>query len=165
MNGNGDMVPVTGRHLSRGFPDDVVQRALVLMLETENIPQAQRQLEREMVAENGDALVPAYDTLVMWARQSKDVITAIHADRKRDMVLVSSDAAMAWGVRSLEASQARDEKGRYEVSHRESAYHYGIAMQRRTDWDKVGQAGPTMNVQFNITDSKGETVSLRKQEG
>ena len=29
-------------------------------------------------------------------------------------------------------------------------YHYGIAMQRRTDWEKAGQSAPTMNVQFNL---------------
>ena len=153
-----ELVPTNGRHLPHGFPDWVVERAVVLMLETTSVHQAQRILEREMLAKDWAALVPAYDTLLMWARQHKDVIPAIHGDRKRDMIAVSSDAAQAWGVRALEAATARDEHGKYAVSHRESAYHYGIAMQRRTDWDKTGQAGPSTAIQINITGPKGESL-------
>lgn len=150
-NGDKELVPLDGRSLPHGFPDDVVSRAIQLMWECPSVYLAWCQLEREMLAAEKDVLVPAYDTLLMWARQQEDVIPAIHGDRKRDMVVVSSDAAMEWGKRSLEAAQARDEKGRYEVSHRESAYHYGIAMQRRTDWDKTGQVGQVQAVQFNVT--------------
>lgn len=152
-----ELEPVNGRHLPHGFSDDVVERALTLMLETQSIHQAQRYLEQEMLAQDKNALVPAYDTFLMWARQREGVNHAIHADRKRDMVAVSSDAAMAWGQRSLEAAQAKDENGKYVVTHRESAYHYGIAMQRRTDWESAGSKGNQLNVQFNLT-SGGQSI-------
>ena len=149
-NGDKELVPLNGRHLPHGFSDDVVARALGLIQSTRSMAEAQSLLDKEMRAA-GAELVPDYKTLWMWARQHQDVIQTIQTDRKRDMVAVAGDVAMAWGQRSLEAAEAKDEKGRYEVSHRESAYHYGIAMQRRTDWERAGQASTVIPIQLNVS--------------
>ena len=103
MAGNKELVPLNGRHLPHGFPDGVVQRGLELMLESASIHQAQLQLGREMLAEDKEAVVPAWSTLMEWARTDKDVIARIHSDRKRDMVALGFDACMASGERMLGA--------------------------------------------------------------
>ena len=136
-----DVVPLNGRHLPHGFPDDVVQRGLVLMQETLSVHTAQLQLEAELKAGNPEALTPAWDTMLGWAREHKDVIQGIHGDRKRDMVALGFDASMASGQRMLKVLP--------NLPDSQVAVPHGIVWQRQTDLLK-DQAGPTLNVQFNL---------------
>lgn len=144
-----DLVPINGRHLARGFDDEVVGRALALMLTTGNVAEAYRALKEELEA-GGAKVIPAYDTLLMWARQQEDVITAIHADKKRDMVARSEDAVSAWAGRMVEAATARDESGKYTVPDSQVYLNYGTAQDKRTNWENAGSKAPAMAVQFNF---------------
>ena len=66
------------------------------------------------------------------------------------MVALASDVASAASQRMIQALP--------NLSDSQMPVAYGIAMQRRTDWDKVGQAGPSTAIQINITDSKGDKI-------
>lgn len=153
---NGKGVVLGGRGLPHGYPFDVVGLALVCCLETRSVAEGHRKLRRELEV-HGQA-APDVRTVLNWVRASEQCYSAVTGSDKREMVALASDAARSWALRSLEAADARNWDGKYAVSHRESAYHYGIAMQRRTDWDRVGQAGPSTAIQINITDSKGESI-------
>lgn len=144
-----ELVP-NGRHLPHGFSDDVVSRGLVLMQETLSVHTAQLRLEAEMKAEDKDALCPAWDTMLMWARQHKDVIQGIHGDRKRDMVALGFDASMASGQRMLKAIP--------NLPDSQVAVPHGIVWQRQTDLLK-DETGNVQAIQINITNSKGEKIS------
>ena len=149
-----ELVP-NGRHLPHGFPDDVVQRALELMLESGSIHLAQQQLEREMVQEDKTAVVPAWSTMCEWARADDDVISQIHRDRKRDMVALGFDASIASGQRMLAALP--------NLPDSQIAVPHGIIWQRQTDLLKDGAAN-VQAIQINVTDGKGQAVSLRTRE-
>ena len=143
-----DLVHQNGKHLPYGFPDPIVQRALMYCLESRSVAIGHRRLKHEL--EGWGLPCPDYHSVWNWTKQSEECYQAVTGSDKREMIALTSDAARSWALRSLEAADARNEDGKYSVSHRESAYHFGIAMQRRTDWDKTGQSGPTMNVQFNL---------------
>lgn len=146
---NGDVVPAGGRCLPHGYPESIVQRALMYCMESQSVAAGHRRLKAEL---EGWGLTPIPDTHSVWewVKQSEECLSAVTRADKREMIALTSDAARAWALRAVEAAEARHEDGSYVVLHRESAYHHGIAMQRRTDWDKVGQAGPTVAVQFNL---------------
>ncbi len=149
MSGNGELVHQNGRHLPHGFSDDVVQRGLELMQESGSIHLAQLELARELANEDGDAVIPAWSTMCEWARAHKDVISRIHADRKRDMVALGFDASMASGQRMLEVLP--------NLPASQIAVPHGIVWQRQTDLLR-DQVGPSTAIQINITDSKGEKI-------
>ncbi|KKM20847.1 hypothetical protein LCGC14_1641410 [marine sediment metagenome] len=128
------------------FNDEVVARAIELVIGSGSIYQAHRALEEEMKGQH----VPVYESVRSWAHQSKEAMEAVHADNKREMVAIASDAARAWGQRAVEAAVAIKEDGSYAVPHGQVMVPYGIAMQRRTDWENVGSKGNQMNVQFNL---------------
>lgn len=145
----GELVPTNGRHLPHGFSDEVVQRSLELILESGSIHLAQLALERELRAEDKDAIVPAWSTLCEWARAHEDVISHVHRDRKRDMVALGFDASMASGQRMLQALP--------NLPDSQIAVPHGIIWQRQTDLLKDGPAN-VQAIQINITDSKGEKI-------
>lgn len=144
-----DLVPQNGRHLPHGFSREIVQRGLELMLESASVHQAQLQLEVELKAEDGDAVTPAWETMLGWAKQDKDVIAVIHGDRKRDMVALGFDASMASGKRMLAALP--------NLPDSQIAVPHGIVWQRQTDLLR-DQVGPSTAIQINITDSKGASI-------
>ena len=142
MPDNKELVPLNGRHLPHGFPDDVVQRGLELMLELGSVHQAQLQLAREMLVGDKDAVVPAWTTMLGWARENKDVIERIHADRKRDMVALGYDASIASGQRMLAAIP--------NLPDSQIAVPHGIVWQRQTELIKEGPA-MVQAIQLNVS--------------
>ena len=141
-NGDKELVPLNGRHLPHGFPKDVVQRGLELMLESGSVHQAQLQLAREMLVGDKDAVIPAWTTMLGWARENKDVIERIHADRKRDMVALGYDASMASGQRMLAAIP--------NLPDSQIAVPHGIVWQRQTELIKEGPA-VVQAIQLNVS--------------
>lgn len=148
VSGNGDVVPQNGKHLPYGFPDSVVKRALVYCQESESVALGHRRLRAEL--ELGGMPCPEYETVWMWVKQSKECYEAVTGPKKREMVAISEDVASEAAGRMIRALPG--------LSDSQIPVAYGIAMQRRTDWDKVGQAGNVQAVQINITDSKGESI-------
>ncbi len=144
-----ELVPANGRHLAHGFPADVVSRGLQLMLESASIHQAQIQLGVELRARDKDAICPGWSTLLDWAREEKNVIARIHADRKRDMMALGYDACMVSGQRMLEALP--------KLPDSQIAVPHGIVWDKQIALLKDGTASLTA-IQINITDSKGEKI-------
>ena len=140
-SGNGEMVHQNGKHLPYGFPDSVVKRALVYCQESESVALGHRRLRAEFEA--WGLPCPEYETMWLWAKQDKECYDAVTGDKKRDMVALSSEVAQEAAGRMIRALPG--------LSDSQIPVAYGIAMQRRTDWDKVGQAGAVQAVQINIT--------------
>ena len=146
--GDNEMVPQNGKHLPYGFPDSVVKRALMYCQESESVAQAHRRLRAEF--EPWGLTCPGYETLWLWVKQSEECYAAVTGDKKREMVALSSEVAQEAAGRMIRALPG--------LSDSQIPVAYGIAMQRRTDWDKTGQAGNIQAIQINITDSKGEKI-------
>jgi hypothetical protein len=132
----------------RTFDDAVVERAVELVIASGSIAQAHHTLEEEMTAVGQP--VPGYESVRFWANQSKEAMELVHADTKKEMVAIASDAARAWGQRAVEAAVALKEDGSYVVPHGQVMVPYGIAMQRRTDWESTGNNANQLSVQFNL---------------
>lgn len=135
--------PVNGNALPHGFPDSTVQRAIELMLGAQSVREAHRMLKREL--EGQELPVPDYTTLWLWARQSEECYQSLLHETKRDLVAVSTDAAMAWGANMVEL--ADNPQG---LKPTEIGINYGIAMDKRTAWENAGSKAPQMAVQFNL---------------
>jgi len=129
------------------YPDAVVSRALALMLEHGSVGHAWYALRAELEAKGQP--VPDYSTLWTWGRAHQDVIERLGASKKRDMVAMCDDVATAATQRLLQALP--------NLSDSQLAVPWGIAMQRRTDWENAGAKGPVAAVQFNL-------VTRRKEE-
>jgi hypothetical protein len=132
----------------RIFDNEVRTRALALVIGSGSIHQAYCVLKEELEAEGRRP--PAYNTLQVWAQQSKEAMEIVHADTKQEMIAIASDAVRAWGQRALEAAIALKEDGSYAVPHGQVMVPYGISMQRRSEWENTGNKGNQMNVQFNL---------------
>ena len=143
-----ELVPQNGKHLPYGFPEPIVQRALMYCLESKSVAIGHRRLKHEL--EGWGLPAPEYETVWLWTKQSEECLEAVTGDRKREMVALASDVASAASQRMIKALPG--------LSDSQLPVAYGIAMQRRTDWDKTGQAGPQTAIQINITDSKGEKI-------
>ncbi len=135
-----ELEPVNGWQFPDGFPKWVRDRALLLCKETSSVASAQRQLQTEL-ADSG-LPTPSYQGVWAWARREKDVIAALRGDRKEEMVASATDVAAEATERMLEAFP--------KLSPGQMPVAYGIAMQRRTDWERPGGAGNVMNVQWNL---------------
>ena len=136
-----ELVPTAanGHNLPDGFPKWVRDRALLLCETTGSVAAAQRQLAQEM--EGTGLPAPSYQGMWIWARQVKSVIALMSKDRKEEMVASATDVAAEAAERMLEAFP--------KLSPGQMPVAYGIAMQRRTDWERPGGAGG-VNVQFNF---------------
>ena len=140
-----ELVPVNG-HRPRLYKDETVARALVLAMETSSILHAHSLLAVEMKAQGMS--VPDYSTVTRWVQADKDVMANMQGQEKRNMVALSSDVAQAMGERMIDTAD--------QLSPSQMPVAYGIAMQRRTDWERPGGAGNTMAVQFNLVTRKDE---------
>ena len=138
---NGLPAPKDGNQLPGGFPDHIKERAIELVLISGSVAQAHDQLIAELV--DSGMPCPNYKTLWAWARHNQDVIDHLRPERKAEMVAMASDAAAGATERMLEALP--------KLSDSQIPVAYGIAMQRRTDWESAGSKGNQLNVQFNLT--------------
>lgn len=145
---SGELVHQNGKHLPYGFPDSVIKRALMYCQESESVALGWRRLRAEL--ELGSLPCPEYETVWQWCKNDKECYEAVTGDKKRDMVALSSEVAQEAAGRMIRALPGLHDS--------QIPVAYGIAMQRRTDWDKVGQAGPSTAIQINITDSKGAKI-------
>lgn len=135
-----ELEPINGRNLPDGFPKWVRDRALLLCETTGSVAAAQRQLAVEMVDSGLPA--PSYKGMWIWARQRKGVIALMSKDRKEEMVATATDVAAEAASCFLEALP--------KLSPSQMPVAYGIAMQRRTDWERPAGGGSQLNVQFNL---------------
>lgn len=142
-DGDKELVPINGNSLPHGFSDSTVKRAITLMLGCRSVAQAHRLLRIELEAQ--DRPVPVYETLWLWARQSEECYQALTSESKRELVAISTDAARAWGANMIELADS--EAG---IKPTEVGINYGIAMQRRTDWENAGRGSSvTVPIQIN----------------
>jgi len=149
-NGEKELVLKNGNNLPYGtFPEAVVQRALLHCMEAQSVAQGHKRLKAELGAW-GKAPCPSYEIVWLWVKQSEECFAAVTTDRKREMVALASDAASAATGRLLEALPG--------LSGSQMPVAYGIAMQRRTDWEKAGQPNPMTAIQINLMGSDGEKI-------
>lgn len=136
-----ELVPKNGKHLPYGFPDSIKQRAIMFCMESQSVALGHRRLKHEL--ERWGLEIPDYHSVWNWARESEECYQAVTGPKKREMIAISSDAALMAAERLIQAIP--------NLSDGQAAVPYGIAMQRRTDWDKTDQAGVTTAIQINIT--------------
>ena len=136
-----ELVHQNGKHLPYGFPDSVVKRALLYCMESTSVALGHRRLKAEFDA--WGLTCPEYETMWMWAKQSEECYTSITGDKKREMVALSSEVAQEAAGRMIRALPALHDS--------QIPVAYGIAMQRRTDWDKTNTPATVQAVQFNVT--------------
>lgn len=140
--GNGKISPGRYHHFPRDFDQETYRRALELIEESVNVARAHRALRVELEAKGKP--VPSYATCYQWAAKSKGLLEKLRADKTEEIIAVSGEVALAM-------SDALLESGYEAVSPSQLAILYGIAMQRRTEWDKTGhKSGNPVNVQFNF---------------
>ena len=142
------LVPKNGKYLPYGFPDSVVRQALLYCKESESVALGWRKLRAEM--ESGDMPVPDYHTVWQWTRDDEECYQAVTGPKKREMIAISEDVAVLAAERFMQAIP--------NLSDGQTAVPYGIAMQKRTEWDRVAGPGNIQAIQINIHDSKGERI-------
>ncbi len=136
------ITPGVYRQFPRDFDQATYRRALELIEEYVNVARAHRMLRIELEAKGKP--VPSYATCYTWAEKSKGMLGKLRADKTEEIIAVSGEVALAMSDALLESQYE-------EISPSQLAILYGIAMQRRTEWDKTGRgSGKQVNVQFNF---------------
>ena len=100
-----------------------------------------RRLKAEL--EIGGMPAPDYDTVWTWAKKSKECYRAVTGNNKREMVALASDVASEAAIRMIKAIPG--------LSDSQMPVAYGIAMQKRTEWERAGQASSVQAVQINVS--------------
>ncbi len=136
----GDLRPVLFDRMHPSYPREIVERALTLMEECRSVYAATRALNEEM-AEKG-LKGPGYTAMWRWAQEKDTLLERLQGGRKEQLVAIASEVASEAAGRMLEALP--------KLSDSQIPVAYGIAMQRRTDWEKTSTQGNQMNVQFNL---------------
>ncbi len=143
MSDNGrDNKPVPYHHPVRGFDHETYQRALELMEETGNVARAWRRDLRAELAPLDKPVPSAHDTLWLWAKKQDDLITRIRADKREEIIAISGEVAIATAEGFLETYS--------DLYPYQRALVYGIAMDKRTNWESAGKKANMLNVQFNL---------------
>ena len=137
-----------GRQYHDGFPDHVFQRARCLLLQSGTYAHAYRRLKSEL---EGKELAPSFRTIIRWGHADKDVMALMAAHEKDgDIGETFRDVAEDYAEGMIEA--------RPHLSYSQMPVAYGIAADKPISWAKVGQSGPVIPIQINITDSQGEKI-------
>lgn len=131
-------LPLNGQAPSH---DPAIVRCALELVESEGGVWRAYNVMREQLKAKG-LKGPAFSTIWEWVNNREDVISRIEAHEKRKMVNISSEVAVFAAERMLTALPGLSD-GQVPVA-------YGIAMQRRTDWESAGQRGNQLNVQFNL---------------
>lgn len=121
-------------------------RALELVAEHGGVYRGSKALAAELAVQGKKG--PAYSTIWQWVADREDVIARLDTHEKRKMTVISGEVAMDAAERMLEALPGLSD-GQVPVA-------YGIAMQRRTDWESAGNKTPQMAVQFNLVTREKE---------
>ncbi len=119
---------------------EIVTRAIELVDEHGGVYRGYKALSAELEARGVKG--PAYSTIWGWVSEREDVISRLDTYEKRKMVVISSEVAVDAAERMLEALP--------NLSDGQVPVAYGIAMQRRTDWENAGSKAPPVAVQFNL---------------
>jgi hypothetical protein len=135
-----ELKPVPFDRMHPSYPREIVERALTLMDEHRSVHAAQVALKEEMAAKG--LIGPSYNALWRWAQEKETLLDHLHGGRKEQLVAVASEVATEAAGRMLEALP--------NLSDSQIPVAYGIAMQRRTDWENTGSKSNQMNVQFNL---------------
>lgn len=135
-----DLRPALFDRMYPSYPREIVERALELMDICGTVHAAHVALKAEM-AEKG-MKGPSYNALWRWAQEKDTLLERLQGGRKEQLVAVASEVAMRASERMLTALDG--------ISDSQVPVAYGIAMQRRTDWEKANSQGNQMNVQFNL---------------
>jgi hypothetical protein len=134
-----ELKPVPLDRMHPSYPKEIVQRALELMGEHRSVHAAQVALKEEM-ADKG-LVGPSYNALWRWAQEKDTLLERLQGGRKDQLVAVASEVALKASERMLTALDG--------ISDSQVPVAYGIAMQKRTEWENTGSKGNQMNVQFN----------------
>lgn len=141
-NGDKELVPLNGKHLPYGFPDSVVKQALIYCRESESVALGWRRLTA-LLESGGMKHIPGYQRVWEWVKEDKECYDAVLSPNKRKMVAISEDVAEIAAERFIQALP--------NLSDSQAAVPYGIAMQKRTEWERVGQPGTVIPIQLNVS--------------
>jgi hypothetical protein len=135
-----ELRPVLFDRMYPSYPREIVERALELMEAHGTVHGAHVALKAEMAEK--ELKGPSYNALWRWAQEKETLLERLQGGRKEQLVAVASDVAMRASERMLTALDG--------ISDSQVPVAYGIAMQRRTDWEKANSSSNQMNVQFNL---------------
>jgi hypothetical protein len=121
------------------YPREIVERALELMEECRSVHAAMQALKVELEAKGFEG--PGYTTMWRWAQERETLLDRLQVSRKDQLITVSSEVALKASERMLTALDG--------ISDSQVPVAYGIAMQKRTEWENTGSKSNQMNVQFN----------------
>lgn len=133
------LVPIPRVNHAPTYPIEIVERAYELMDEHRSVHQAQIALSAEL-GEKG-LKGPTYSCLWHWAGEREEILKSLQADRKEQLIAVTGEVAMKSAERMLTALDG--------ISDSQAGVYYGIAMDKRTNWENTGNKGNQFNVQFN----------------
>lgn len=134
------LVPLPRVNAGPTYPVEVVERAYELMDEHRSVHAAQIALAAELEEKGFKA--PGYNCLWRWADERQEILEHLTAGRKDQLVAVTSEVAMKAAERMLTALDG--------ISDSQMPVAYGIAMQKRTEWESTGGKSNQLNVQFNL---------------
>jgi hypothetical protein len=134
------LVPLPLNVLGPSHSPETVTRALTLVEEHGGVYRGYKALAAEFEARGIRG--PAYSTIWKWVSEREEVISRIDTHEKRKMSAISGEVAVDAAERMLEALP--------NLSDSQIPVAYGIAMQKRTEWENAGSKVPAVAVQFNL---------------
>lgn len=135
-----DLLPIPRDGRVPSYPKEIVERALELMEECRSVHAATIALNSELAEKGYEG--PGYSTLWRWAQERETLLDRLQVSRKDQLITVASEVALRASERMLTALDG--------ISDSQVPVAYGIAMQKRTEWENTGNKGNQMNVQFNL---------------
>ncbi len=135
-----ELVPMQLEGRAPTYPKKVVERALTLMEECRSVHAATIALNEELATEGFTG--PGYSTMWRWAQERETLLDRLQVSRKDQLITVASEVALKASERMLTALDG--------ISDSQVPVAYGIAMQKRTEWENSGKGQNQMNVQFNL---------------
>ncbi len=103
------------------YPDDPVTLARSVILNGGSIRQACKTVGDQFGRR------PDVHTVHNWAQRNAEAFAKLQPEKRREWETLAGQVYEAWALRALEAAEARDEFGKYIVSHTQALVPYGIA--------------------------------------
>ena len=129
------------------YSDDAVTLALSVILNGGSIRQACKAVGDQFGRR------PDVHTVHNWAQRNAEAFAKLQPEKRREWETLAGQVYEAWAHRALEAAEARDENGKYIVSHTQAMVPYGIAKDGlKSVMETVSPrgGGAMVNVQFNF---------------